>query len=179
MSLAEVSTFNLEDTFSWVWRTSLGDEEPQERKSAFGRSILIETIIPGGPRVVVEEMVNGVAPVLILGNGKNRDFQRPEVVEKRPVVEKKRGFWGRWKKSKSNSESKPKGTMEKDGPLQQTSNIGHGTSIGSSQDPRIQAAIRQSEQKYREQEAHALTDGGHSGQNTSNPHFTLHQAGAN
>ena len=69
--------------------------------------------------------------------------------------------------------------MEKDGPLQQTSSIGHGTSIVSSQDPRIQAAIKQVEQKYREQEAHALTAGGHSGQNTSTPLFTLHQAGAN
>lgn len=38
-------------------------EETQERKAVFGRCALLETVIPGGRWLVIEEMVKG-APIV-------------------------------------------------------------------------------------------------------------------
>lgn len=60
--LASISQFELDDSFWWVWMTSLASEEPPNRKGAFGRCALIETLIPGGRWLVMEEQVKGAAP---------------------------------------------------------------------------------------------------------------------
>ncbi|KAF2201109.1 hypothetical protein GQ43DRAFT_47046 [Delitschia confertaspora ATCC 74209] len=60
--LASITQFDLDDTFWWVWMTSLAGEEPTERKAAFGRCALIETRIPGAKWLVIEEQVKGASP---------------------------------------------------------------------------------------------------------------------
>ncbi len=46
--LASISRFDLDDSFWWVWMSSLAPEETAERKSAFGRCAVIETKIRTG-----------------------------------------------------------------------------------------------------------------------------------
>ncbi|KAF4969658.1 hypothetical protein FZEAL_10196 [Fusarium zealandicum] len=60
--LASISAFSLDDSFWWVWMTSLAPEETAQRKSAFGRCAIVETRIAGGRWLVMEEMVAGAAP---------------------------------------------------------------------------------------------------------------------
>ncbi|KAF7546222.1 hypothetical protein G7Z17_g8590 [Cylindrodendrum hubeiense] len=60
--LASITSFSLDDAFWWVWMTSLAPEEPAARKSAFGRCTIIETKIPTGRWLVMEEMIAGAAP---------------------------------------------------------------------------------------------------------------------
>jgi hypothetical protein len=60
--LASISTFDLDETFWWVWMTSLAAEEPAERKSVFGRCALIETHIYGAAWLLIEEQVKGASP---------------------------------------------------------------------------------------------------------------------
>lgn len=60
--LASIHRFDLDDAFWWVWMSSLAPEEPTERKGAFGRCAIIETVIRAGRWLVVEEMVKGAAP---------------------------------------------------------------------------------------------------------------------
>ncbi|KAF2013131.1 hypothetical protein BU24DRAFT_230920 [Aaosphaeria arxii CBS 175.79] len=60
--LASITQFDLDDTFWWVWMTSLADEETVERKAAFGRCTLIETRISGAKWLVMEEQVKGASP---------------------------------------------------------------------------------------------------------------------
>ncbi|KAF2099602.1 hypothetical protein NA57DRAFT_55556 [Rhizodiscina lignyota] len=60
--LASITKFDLDDTFWWVWMTSLASEEPAERKAVFGRCALIETNISGGRWLVMEEQVKGASP---------------------------------------------------------------------------------------------------------------------
>ena len=60
--LASITAFDLDETFWWVWITSLAPEETSERKSAFGRCAVVETKIRGGRWLVMEELVAGAAP---------------------------------------------------------------------------------------------------------------------
>ncbi|EMR69007.1 putative morphogenesis protein [Eutypa lata UCREL1] len=60
--LASINRFDLDDAFWWVWMSSLAPEEPIERKAAFGRCAIIETMIRAGRWLVMEEMVKGAAP---------------------------------------------------------------------------------------------------------------------
>ncbi|PSN60850.1 hypothetical protein BS50DRAFT_579014 [Corynespora cassiicola Philippines] len=60
--LASITQFMLDDTFWWVWMTSLASEETSDRKAAFGRCTLIETRIPGTKWLVMEEQVKGASP---------------------------------------------------------------------------------------------------------------------
>lgn len=60
--LASITQFELDDTFWWVWMTSLAAEEPTERKAVFGRCALIETDIYGGRWLLMEEQVKGASP---------------------------------------------------------------------------------------------------------------------
>ncbi|KAF2467550.1 uncharacterized protein BDR25DRAFT_344905 [Lindgomyces ingoldianus] len=60
--LASITQFDLDDTFWWVWMTSLAGEESTDRKAAFGRCTLIETRIPGAKWLVIEEQVKGASP---------------------------------------------------------------------------------------------------------------------
>jgi hypothetical protein len=60
--LASIAHFDLDETFWWVWITSLAPEEPFERKAVFGRCALIETDIRGASWLLIEEQVKGASP---------------------------------------------------------------------------------------------------------------------
>ncbi|GAB7351555.1 hypothetical protein MBLNU459_g2184t1 [Dothideomycetes sp. NU459] len=60
--LASITYIDLDDTFWWVWITSLANEEPTDRKAVFGRCVLFETGILGGRWLVMEEQVKGASP---------------------------------------------------------------------------------------------------------------------
>lgn len=60
--LARIDRFSLDETFWWVWMTSLAGEETPERKAVFGRCALVETQIPRAPWLVIEEQVKGASP---------------------------------------------------------------------------------------------------------------------
>jgi hypothetical protein len=151
--LASITKFDLDDSFWWVWITSLAGEETVERKAAFGRCALVETVIRGGKWLVMEEMVKGAAP-------------EPE---KGAYIAEKKSFWGRSKKNKGMTRSKSTGKQA----LDQTANGRPGfgtsqsvgvskTSIGPDQHARIQAAAILLQQRQRQQEQY---DGGRRGRN--------------
>lgn len=60
--LASINRFDLDETFWWVWMTSLAGEETPARKAVFGRCALVETQIPRAPWLVIEEQVKGASP---------------------------------------------------------------------------------------------------------------------
>lgn len=60
--LASITRVNVDDSFWWVWISSLASEEPTSRKAVFGRCALIETVIHDGQWMVMEEQVKGAAP---------------------------------------------------------------------------------------------------------------------
>lgn len=138
--LASITRFDLDDSFWWVWISSLAGEEPGERKAAFGRCALIETVIPGGRWLVMEEMVKGAAP---------------EPAEGAYIAEKK-SFWGRSKKNKGLARRKSTGkhNLEKHTLRTQTSqSVGVSkTSIGPDQHARIAAAAALLQQRQRQQD---------------------------
>jgi len=140
--LASITRFDLDDSFWWVWMSSLAVEEPAERKGAFGRCALVETIIRGGKWLVMEEMVQGAAPAPDPG----------------AYIAEKKSFWGRSKKSKTVTRSKSNGKQALDQnpprPFGGAQSLGVSkTSIGPDQHARIQAAAIQLQQKQRQQEA--------------------------
>jgi hypothetical protein len=140
--LASITRFDLDDAFWWVWISSLAGEEPPDRKAAFGRCALIETTIPGGKWLVLEEVVKGAAA---------------EPAGGAYIAEKKSRFgWTR----RSRGSSRRKSTGKRDGELDGSSNMYKGnqsvgvskTSIGPDQHARIQAAAAQLQQRQRQQE---------------------------
>lgn len=142
--LASITKFDLDDSFWWVWISSLAGEEYPERKAAFGRCALVETIIPGGRWLVMEEMVKGAAPA----------------PEEGAYIAEKKSFWGRSKKNKgvTRRKSTGKNALELNPDLrpQFRTNQSGGmskTSIGPDQHARIQAAAIQLQRRQREQEA--------------------------
>ena len=136
--LASITKFDLDDTFWWVWISSLASEETSERKAAFGRCALIETHIRGAKWLVMEEMVKGAA----------------EPVEGAYIAEKK-SFWSRSKKTKAPERAKSAATKPALEPLR-----GHGgyqataskASIGPDQQARIAAAAALLQEKQRQQD---------------------------
>jgi hypothetical protein len=60
--LASIAHFDLDETFWWVWMTSLAGEETSDRKSVFGRCALIETEFTGHPWLLIEEQIKGASP---------------------------------------------------------------------------------------------------------------------
>lgn len=137
--LASITTLDLDDSFWWVWISSLAGEEPVTRKAVFGRCTLVETIIKGAKWLVLEEQVKGAAP-------------EPEPGAY--IVEKKRffGFSRRGKLSRRKSSAKKMEPREqpyknKDNPAPQSK-----TSIAPDQHARIQAAAAELQKKHREQE---------------------------
>ncbi|TVY38816.1 Morphogenesis-related protein [Lachnellula occidentalis] len=139
--LASITRFDLDDSFWWVWITSLAGEETPDRKAAFGRCALIETVIRSGRWLVMEEMVKGAAPEPELG----------------AYIAEKKSFWGRSKKNKvarrksttGKQDSEPNSSLRptyKTSQSQATSK----TSIGPDQHARIQAAAIQLQQKQRQ-----------------------------
>lgn len=140
--LANITRFDLDDAFWWVWISSLAGEEPPERKGAFGRCALIETTIPGGKWLVLEEVVKGAAA---------------EPAGGVYIAEKKSRFgWTR----RSKGSGRRKSTGKRDGELGDQQHLYKGsqsvgvskTSIGPDQHARIQAAAAQLQERQRQQE---------------------------
>jgi hypothetical protein len=93
--LASITHFDLDQTFWWVWMTSLAAEEPSERKAVFGRCALVETEIPGAPWLLIEEQVKGASPDqedgVYLAEKKSRfSFTRRGRMGKRKTTTKKK-----------------------------------------------------------------------------------------
>jgi len=128
--LASISRFDLDDSFWWVWMTSLAPEETPDRKAAFGRCAVIETKIRTGRWLVMEEMVKGAAP-------------EPDNLAY--VAQKKSLFsWTRRNKGVSRSKSTGKQALDRSGGLAPSSTMGvPKTSIGPDQQAKIQAAAQQ------------------------------------
>lgn len=83
--LASISKFYLDDAFWLVWICSLATEEYAERKAVFGRCALIETVIPHGKWILMEEKVKGSQSTPQAG----------------AYIAEKKHFWSRSKKVKT------------------------------------------------------------------------------
>ncbi|KAI2468715.1 DUF1708-domain-containing protein [Annulohypoxylon bovei var. microspora] len=134
--LASISRFDLDDAFWWVWMSSLAPEETAERKSAFGRCSVVETLIRQGRWLVMEEMVKGAAP-------------EPDA---NAYIAEKKGFfsWTRRGRGVSRSKSTSKPMTDKNGRLHPSTVTGAGlskTSIGPDQHAKIQAAAQKLQAK--------------------------------
>ncbi|KAJ8112268.1 hypothetical protein OPT61_g5333 [Boeremia exigua] len=137
--LASITAFDLDETFWWVWMTSLANEETPDRKAAFGRCTIIETRIPGGKWLVMEEQVKGAAA-------------GPE--EGAYIAEKKSkfSFTKRGRLGRRKSTGKKTAPATKD-PYNRTNSGTPSSTIGADQHARIQAAAAKLAQKEREQKA--------------------------
>lgn len=137
--LASITQFDLDETFWWVWMTSLASEEPTERKAVFGRCTLIETRIGGGRWLVMEEQIKGAAA-------------GPE--EGAYIAEKKGRFsfrtrLGRRKSTgKKPSAKEPYNRNAANTPMSKSS-------IAPDQQARVQAAAARLAQKQKEEQAAA------------------------
>ncbi|KAJ5124232.1 uncharacterized protein N7515_008057 [Penicillium bovifimosum] len=141
--LASINTLDMDDSFWWVWISSLSDDEPAARKAVFGRCALLETIIRDTKWLVLEEQVKGAAP-------------EPEAGAQ--IVEKKRFFsFGskRGKLSRRKSSAKKVDSIEDSYKRPNNAGPQSKTSIGPDQHKRIQAAAAALQKKHREQEAEA------------------------
>lgn len=127
--LASITAFDLDETFWWVWMTSLAGEETTDRKAVFGRCLLIETEISNARWMVVEEQVKGAAA-------------RPE--EGAYIAEKK-GFFsftrrGRLGRRKSTGKKAPTPTPDPYPRSKSTTEMMSKTSIAPDQQAKIQQA---------------------------------------
>ncbi|KAF1981015.1 hypothetical protein K402DRAFT_425764 [Aulographum hederae CBS 113979] len=133
--LASVTRFDLDETFWWVWMTSLAAEETPERKAAFGRCALIETTVAGASWLVVEEQVKGASP------GQDEGVY---------IAEKKSRFSftrrGR-NKSKTVKQKKKAASVKEPYHRDTSSTPASRSGIGSDQHARIQAAAAQLKRK--------------------------------
>lgn len=138
--LASINKLDLDDSFWWVWISSLAGEEPTSRKAVFGRCALIETTITGGRWLVMEEQVKGAAP-------------EPEAGA---YIAEKKGFFGfttkKGRLTRRRSGVKKSGLSEELYKKETTGPTMSKTSIGPDQHARIQAAAAALQQKNREQE---------------------------
>ena len=137
--LANITTLSLDETFWWVWITSLSGEEPLQRKAVFGRCALIETRIYNGAWLLIEEIIKGAAP---------------EPDANTYVAEKKSRFGFSKRGKLSRSKSSAKGTLVRsdvagrvDIPQQPSK-----TSIAPDQHARIQAAAAALQQKHQRED---------------------------
>lgn len=138
--LASITQFDLDDTFWWVWMTSLAPEETTERKAAFGRCTLIETKIPGAKWLVVEEQVKGASP---------GQEEGAYIAEKKSMFSwTKRGRLGRRKSTgkKPPASKEPYNRTTSNTPLSKMS-------IAPDQHARVQAAAARLAQDQRDQKA--------------------------
>lgn len=141
--LASITTLDLDDSFWWVWISSLAVEEPASRKAVFGRCALVETIIKNTKWLVLEEQVKGAAP-------------EPEPGAY--IVEKKRFFTFASRKTKiSRRKSSAKKVTAVEESYKRANNPApqSKTSIAPDQHARIQAAAAALQRKHREQEQEA------------------------
>jgi hypothetical protein len=145
--LANITTLDLDDSFWWVWITSLSGEEPAARKAVFGRCALLETIITGAKWLVLEEQVKGAAP-------------EPEPGAY--IAEKKRFFTFSTRRRLTRRKSSGKKTLSQDPYKSKNATAPTSkTSIAPDQHARIQAAAAALQRKHREQEEEQQQDAGH------------------
>lgn len=141
--LASINTLDMDDSFWWVWITSLSGDEPTSRKAVFGRCALLETVIRDTKWLVLEEQVKGAAP-------------EPDAGAQ--IVEKKRFFsFGsrRGKLNRRKSSAKKVSSVEDSYKRPNNQAPQSKTSIGPDQHKRIQAAAAALQKKHREQEVEA------------------------
>ncbi|CAK7208391.1 hypothetical protein SBRCBS47491_000076 [Sporothrix bragantina] len=139
--LASISRFDLDDSFWWVWMTSLAPEETPERKSAFGRCAVIETRIRTGRWLVMEEIVKGAAAEPDPG----------------AYIAEKKGFFSWTRRNKGISRSKSTGKQALDrgnhNLIVSGNSIGISkTSIVADQQAKIQAAAQRLQERQRLEE---------------------------
>ncbi|KAF7594462.1 hypothetical protein BBP40_009095 [Aspergillus hancockii] len=136
--LASITTLDLDDSFWWVWISSLAGEEPASRKAVFGRCALLETVIKNTKWLVLEEQVKGAAP-------------EPEPGAY--LVEKKRlfGFSTRKRLGRRKSSGKKVSAVEESYKRPDNQAPQSKTSIGPDQHARIQAAAAALQRKHREE----------------------------
>lgn len=108
--LASIAKFYLDDAFWWVWISSLAPEELPERKAAFGRCALVETIIPDGRWLLIEEKVKGAV----------------SAPEEGAYLAEKKSFWGRSKRNKGSNRRKSVGK-----PINESANLSLAQSLNS------------------------------------------------
>ena len=135
--LASITAFALDDTFWWVWMTSLAGEETSQRKAAFGRCALVETSF-SRQWLVMEEIIKGAAP-------------EPEAGAY--IAEKKSRFGFSRKNRLTRSKSSGKGALPKADPAQRVNMVSPAskTSIAPDQQARIQAAAAALQERNRAQ----------------------------
>lgn len=141
--LASITTLDMDDSFWWVWISSLSGDEPSIRKAVFGRCALLETRIRDTKWLILEEQIKGAAP-------------EPEAGAQ--IVEKKRFFsFGsrRGKLSRRKSSAKKVPSIEDSYKRPNNQGTQSKTSIGPDQHKRIQEAAAALQKKHREQEAEA------------------------
>ncbi|KGO48481.1 protein of unknown function DUF1708 [Penicillium expansum] len=141
--LASINTLDMDDSFWWVWISSLSGDEPSARKAVFGRCALLETRIRDTKWLILEEQIKGAAP-------------EPEAGAQ--IVEKKRFFsFGSRKGKLSRRKSSAKKMPNIEDSYKRANNQGtqSKTSIGPDQHKRIQEAAAALQKKHREQEAEA------------------------
>lgn len=135
--LASITRFDLDDAFWWVWMSSLAPEETPERKAAFGRCAVIETVIRTGRWLVMEEIVKGAAPD----------------IEEGAYIAEKKGFFSwtrRGKSGLSRRKSTGKHALDRGESMKAGSNFSK-TSIAPDQQARIQAAALQLQMREKQQ----------------------------
>ncbi|KAL2800825.1 hypothetical protein BJX66DRAFT_100405 [Aspergillus keveii] len=138
--LASIANIELDDSFWWVWISSLAGEEPATRKAVFGRCALLETVIRNAKWLVLEEQVKGAAP-------------EPEPGAY--IVEKKRffGFSTRRNKLGRRKSSAKKINSVEDSYKRPNNQAPHSkASIAPDQHARIQAAAAALQRKHREEQ---------------------------
>ena len=143
--LASITDIAVDDAFWWVWISSLAGEEPTSRKAVFGRCAFIETVLPDGRWMVMEEQVKGAAPELAAGAY---------------IAEKKKSFFGfttkrgRLTRRRSGIKKGPMSTTDVDG-----FDSLHRATLAPDQEERIQqAASALSRKKLEEEEAQRRTE---------------------
>ena len=137
--LARIDKIALDDSFWWVWISSLAGEEPTSRKAVFGRCALIETVISGGKWMIMEEQVKGAAPEPAPG----------------AYIAGKKGFLGfTTKRGRLTRKSTPKQSAPPSDPYLNADSIGpiSRTNITPDQHAKIQAAAVKLYRRNQEQD---------------------------
>lgn len=85
--LCKISSLLMDNTFWWVWMSSLAPEEALGKKAAFGRSLVMESKIRGAEWVIMEELVKS-------------DSSNPERGAYIPAKKSRTGFLRRYGRKK-------------------------------------------------------------------------------
>ncbi|KAL4779395.1 hypothetical protein BJX76DRAFT_341005 [Aspergillus varians] len=158
--LASITNLDLDDSFWWVWISSLAGEESTARKAVFGRCALLETVIKNTKWLVLEEQVKGAAPE-----------PDPDAY----IVEKKRFFGFSTRKGKlGRRKSTAKKINSVEDSYKRPNNQGPNSkvSIAPDQHARIQAAAAALQRKHREEQEIANGTKSATTEDASNPKKT-------